>query len=218
MPTTFPEDTTLNEYDLYETAKPYVMPEPPGHEKPQPGQHMHDEEEESIYLDLPPPTKKYLFDWMPHDIIKFEIFPYLDYESRIAVNKCLPPVDRVSTRMKPEQIIKHDLAINTVRLFSIVSNIKNTSSHAARRLKKIIGMFNEFKSYRTATILQHNSKFRKATIEKLNEFIDPKNPDYKLISAYYKRKIILSARETLQFIKKIPFIKEIEINRIVRNQ
>ena len=48
-----------------------------------------------------------VLDSLPVDVIKYNIFPLLDYQTRLNMNLCLPAWDRVQTRMPPESVIKH---------------------------------------------------------------------------------------------------------------
>jgi hypothetical protein len=49
-----------------------------------------------------------VLDEFPLDVIRVHIFPSLDYESRINLNQCLPPWDRIQKKMDPMAIRKHD--------------------------------------------------------------------------------------------------------------
>ena len=49
-----------------------------------------------------------VLDQFPLDVIRVHIFPSLDYESRINLNQCLPPWDRIQKKMDPMAIRKHD--------------------------------------------------------------------------------------------------------------
>ena len=49
-----------------------------------------------------------VLDELPLDVIRVHIFPCLDYYSRINLNQCLPPWDRIQKKMDPMAIRKHD--------------------------------------------------------------------------------------------------------------
>ena len=44
----------------------------------------------------------YLFDNLPLEVILYEIFPNLDYDSRVTANAMLPPQDRQSKKLNPD--------------------------------------------------------------------------------------------------------------------
>jgi hypothetical protein len=117
-------------------------------------------------------AKLTVFDNLPLDIIKFEIFPHLNYNERINLNLCLPPQDRISKRMLKASIEKHERKI-------LVNSIKNyfdyhdtTTAHTNKQLKNITRMFTVLQKPRYFTLISGNSNFREVTINKIRELLD----------------------------------------------
>jgi len=61
-----------------------------------------------------------VLDQFPLDVIRVHIFPSLDYESRINLNQCLPPWDRIQMKMDPLAIRKHDNCIRRAHINEIL--------------------------------------------------------------------------------------------------
>ena len=59
-----------------------------------------------------------VLDEFPLDVIRVHIFPSLDYESRINLNQCLPPWDRIQNKMDPLAIRKHDVHVRRTHINS----------------------------------------------------------------------------------------------------
>ena len=55
------------------------------------------------YLSSEPCT--HLFDELPTDMIYYEIFPYLDYNSRVIANLLLPRQDRLRRPLEKDVVI-----------------------------------------------------------------------------------------------------------------
>jgi hypothetical protein len=88
-----------------------------------------------------------VLDQFPLDIIRVHIFPSLDYESRINLNQCLPPWDRIQKKMDPLAIRKHDNCVRRahineillkVTLLAIIHPYRNTDVTVAKNLEKVL--------------------------------------------------------------------------------
>jgi hypothetical protein len=88
-----------------------------------------------------------VLDELPLDVIRVHIFPCLDYYSRINLNQCLPPWDRIQNKMDPLAIRKHDNYIRRahineillkVTLLAIIHPHRNTDIAVAKNLAKVL--------------------------------------------------------------------------------
>jgi hypothetical protein len=88
-----------------------------------------------------------VLDELPLDVIRVHIFPCLDYYSRINLNQCLPPWDRIQTKMDPLAIRKHDNGVRRahineillkVTLLAIIHPYRNTDTAVAKNLAKVL--------------------------------------------------------------------------------
>ena len=70
-----------------------------------------------------------VLDQFPLDVIRVHIFPSLDYESRINLNQCLPPWDRIQKKMDPLAIRKHDNCVRRAHINEILLIICSLFDH-----------------------------------------------------------------------------------------
>jgi hypothetical protein len=116
---------------------------------------------------------------LPMDIISHHIFPYLDYESRINMNLCLPPRERVRTKMNPHAIKKHETLRCVATMQSILISLEARDSythqwvyHGDKRIRRILQMFNLFLKDEYFFLYTHFPEFRAVFIEKITEIQD----------------------------------------------
>jgi hypothetical protein len=64
-----------------------------------------------------------VLDDLPMHVIQYDIFSYLDYDSRINLNQCLPIWDRVPTKMAAPSIMKHDMNLRVKIIQGILNRI-----------------------------------------------------------------------------------------------
>jgi hypothetical protein len=88
-----------------------------------------------------------VLDEIPLDVIRVHIFPCLDYESRINLNQCLPPWDRLPNRMNTEMMRVHDLRVRIKHLESMNGRLDDlytwpyTEDKETKRMKVITDYF-----------------------------------------------------------------------------
>ena len=94
-----------------------------------------------------------VFDEFPMFVIEYHIFPYLDYQTRISLNQCLPPWDRIQTKMNPQSIQKHQINYCVNVVASMLSSLEEKISPAwnapwlyrgDRRIQRMIEMLSLF--------------------------------------------------------------------------
>jgi hypothetical protein len=108
-----------------------------------------------------------VLDELPLDVIRVYIFPKLDYESRIQLNRCLPPCDRLSKKMDHASVERHDTltTTETVREYLLKLSYIMTPND---RYKLAIKMFALFFKPRYLNLVRHNNNFRSVLLEKLD--------------------------------------------------
>lgn len=190
-------DSSENEYASRAPATCTEQPAPLGQEqKPSPGSY----EEESIYMDLPPKTTKHLFDELPLEVIREVIFPYLDFESKICVNRCLPIQDRLTKKIPRNSIESHDVFVSTNNFQSRLNLIRLTRAVDRKTKNKktnmIIRMMKEFHTNRHGIILRNHPNFRMVLIKKLKEFINP-DGEIASLTRYFKKKLSNACKTAL---------------------
>jgi hypothetical protein len=119
-----------------------------------------------------------VLDNLPYQVIQYEIFPFLDYNSRINLNMCLPVWDRVRTRMPSQSLKKHQTDCCVKIVGSILKSLEyrnpdtNKWSYTGdRRLQRMIHMLELFKTDQYFFLYTHFPGFREAFSTKLDEMI-----------------------------------------------
>lgn len=136
------------------------------------------------YLSSEPCT--HLFDELPTDIIYYEIFPYLDYNSRVTANLLLPRQDRLRTPLQKDTVIMLEMCLGNAAMGSLLKKQSRTTNRISRNRLTL-------KIWRTVTLFpslyQHNSKFREVVAAKAAEFSGPSMVEYAHVSNYTRREL-----------------------------
>ena len=113
-----------------------------------------------------------VLDELPLDVIRVYIFPRLDYESRIQLNRCLPPCDRLSKKMDRASVERHDIVTTThvVKEYLLKLEWVWTPND---RYKIAIKMFALFFKPRYLNLVRHNNNFRSVLLNKLDSLKIP---------------------------------------------
>ena len=122
-----------------------------------------------------------VFDNLPLVIIKHSIFPYLDYNTRNSLNLCLPPWDRISTRIPRNKIQEHNMAVCVSKISSILNSLNSShiyiesASGEEPRLNRVIEMISLFMKEEYFMIYKGSLRFRNMFCIKLEEFLNTTN-------------------------------------------
>lgn len=119
-----------------------------------------------------------VLDSLPMVLITHFINPSLDYESRVNLNQCLPPWDRVSRKMPKDSIILHDINIRKSVLSSLIYKLDRKSwewgpinaINGNPRILLFIKIYRLFLNPMYFIIISHFPIFRKTIIDKASEF------------------------------------------------
>jgi len=142
----------------------------------------------------------YLFDNLPLEIIRFEIFPYLDYEGRNAVNACLPRQDRIPTPFAKDSNNILMIKIQTC----LLKKLLDRTYKETRRHREILKLFRSFD--KLSHIFQYNYKFHVCMIEKCKKYSKSDEPEYTLTTKYFKKTLVKLCADFLEVYKiKYPF-------------
>ena len=138
----------------------------------------------SKYLSSEPCT--HLFDQLPTDMIYYEIFRYLDYDSRVTANLLLPQKDRLRTPLKKDAVLQFQLRLASTILVTLVNKQARAKNSVARnrlslKIWRTVPLFPE--------LVQYNSKFRAVITEKAVEFSDPSLEDLERVSPYTRKEL-----------------------------
>jgi hypothetical protein len=128
----------------------------------------------------------HLFDQLPTDMIYYEIFPYLDYDSRVTANLLLPLKDRLRTPLRKDAVLEFAMCFGGSILISFVNKQGTTKNRITRNRMSL-------KIWRTVPLFpelfQYNSRFRAVISEKAAEFSDPSVEDMDHVTAYTRKEL-----------------------------
>lgn len=112
-----------------------------------------------------------VLDELPLDVIRVYIFPKLDYDSRIELNRCLPPWDRLSKKMNPASVNAHDRLTTVPEIKKYLDKLNNNRiGDNTKRFKLIIQMFCLICRPRYINMTQYNFNFRQTLFDRLEHF------------------------------------------------
>jgi len=136
------------------------------------------------YLSSDPIT--HLFDQLPTDMIYYEIFPYLDYNSRVTANLLLPRKDRLRTPLQKDVVVMLEMSLGKAAMSSLIKKQSHTTNPISRNRLTL-------KIWRTVplfpSLYQYNSRFREVVAAKAAEFSDPSMVEYAHVSNYTRKEL-----------------------------
>ena len=155
---------------------------------------------------------KHLFDQLPTDMIYYEIFPYLDYNSRVTANILLPHKDRLGIPLRKDAALELSMKMASDHLKSLVFKQRDARSNLARNRLSL-------KIWRTLPLypelVQYNSRFRAIIIQKSKEFSNPDLEHVLRVTPYTRKELkklcegfILSLETSLPFVRDVRIVPE----------
>lgn len=162
--------------------------------------------------------------WLPiEDVLHESIFPLLDYESRINLNRCLEPYERFRPRQFSDGDLQaHDhfatleaLTIKMGRIHStdLITNKKWRLRARAFNIMNIIAFLGHHPS--AQLFLRTYHAMRKVWIHKLTDWSDPNHASLTTSSVYIREKISGLARSALPNIMALePFPRIVRAKQI----
>ena len=149
---------------------------------------------------------QYLFDNLPLDMIQFEIFPYLDYDSRVLANTMLPPVDRIRVPLKKDAALQFALTYSSMKICSYLKKLDTVTGTTRRRL--ILKIYREIPKH--FHILEYSERARTEILKKCLEFSDPNGDEYESSTHHMKRELPKLCKTIIEMGAKRPFIRHVE--------
>ena len=154
----------------------------------------------------------HLFDQLPTEMIYYEIFPYLDYNSRVTANLLLPRKDRLSIPLRKDAVLELSMKMASYHLKSLVFKQRDAKSNLARNRLSL-------KIWRTLPLypelVQYNSRFRAIVIEKSKEFSNPDLEHVLRVTPYTRKELkklcddfIASLETTVPFVRDLRIVSE----------
>ena len=149
----------------------------------------------------------HLFDELPTDLIYYEIFPYLDYNSRVTANLLLPQKDRLRTPLRKDATLEFSIRLAGSIVTSLIRKQSRTKNNTGRNRLSL-------KIWRTMSrfpqLIQYSSRFRRVVSEKAIEFMDPRLEDVQRITPYTRKTLkALCEGFLLSLETSYPFLYEV---------
>jgi hypothetical protein len=164
------------------------------------------------YMSSEPVT--HLFDQLPTDMIYYEIFSYLDYNSRVTANLLLPQQDRLRTPLRKDAVLEFQMRLGTTLITSIIwkqTNARNSIGRNRLTLKiwRTVPKFPE--------LFQYSAKFREVVAAKAVEFTEPALEEFSHISPYMRKELKRLCETFLSSLEKYPYIREVALSNEQEN-
>lgn len=152
-----------------------------------------------------------LFDLLPlEDVIHEILFPMLDYESRINLNRCFIPSERYYSRFTNTDMITHDLYVSsnhvrhTFAMFDEVSDIDSSQKRIQMRSQLMVKILNMFRPRgRGISLMIYYPQFRETVLQKFMSVLDPESDTLTHATMYFKKKLRTISRELLPYLQNI---------------
>ena len=157
------------------------------------------------YMSSEPVT--HLFDQLPTDMIYYEIFPYLDYNSRVTANLLLPHKDRLRTPLRKDAALEFKMRLGSSLMTSLIRKQGNAVNSTGRnrltlKIWRTVPQFPE--------LFQYSAKFRAVVAAKALEFTDPALEEVSHISPYTRKELKrLCEAFLLSLETSYPYIREV---------
>ncbi len=165
------------------------------------------------YLSSEPVT--HLFDQLPTDMIYYEIFPYLDYNSRVTANLLLPHQDRLRTPLRKDAVLEFQMRYATTVILSLIHKQANARSKLVRnrltlKIWRTLPLFPE--------LVQYSCKFRETVVAKTIELMDPSLEDLETTTPYTRKTLrALCVSFLLSLENSYPYIREVALSNEQEN-
>lgn len=160
-----------------------------------------------IYKKKKKPMVANLFDQLPTDVIYYEIFPYLDYNSRVTANLLLPLKDRLRTPLRKDAVIEISMLFATQKILPLLRTFNKPTTSLAYKTRLILKIWRYLLDF--PILLQYSNRFREITYLKAIELklsLDEKQHNF---SKYACKKLNELLNNYLIFLEKTPFIREV---------
>jgi hypothetical protein len=152
----------------------------------------------------------YLFDNLPLEIIHREIFPNLDYSSRVLANAMLPPQDRISKKLDEDKILRIQIRMSVHKILNFLRSIVESMgfNNIGQRNRRILKMVRCLLKEDT-TVFKYNLEVRKAVIETTTRFL--LENQYEGTTRHMKKTLPPLCESLLKIIESVPFVRHIPL-------
>lgn len=150
------------------------------------------------------------FELLPNDVLRHNLFPYLDYGSRRDLNLTFQPGSKIVTKIDSEKLVQVEMMLAIDPIKRALKEADHMSyKPATEKASVILNLINNILP-KHLVIAQYNESFRQVLKERLIFFSDPTNRDFNYVSETIKNQIIEASSKTGTLLQESrPYIKEL---------
>ena len=149
----------------------------------------------------------HLFDNLPTDIIYYEIFPYLDYDSRVTANLMFPYEDRIRHPLKKDAALGFAISLSSVLLLKVVKTVKSYIPRI-NRSRKILHIYRNLVP-KYIFMVEYCPNYREMIKMKCENYINPAFEEYSQASSHVKKNLPILCANILEMIEQRPLQREV---------
>ena len=149
----------------------------------------------------------HLFDNLPTDIIYYEIFPFLDYDSRVTANLMLPRKDRIRHPLKKDAALGFAISLSSAILLKAVNSVP-TSATKLSRSRKILNIYRNLVP-KYIFMVEYSPIYRGMMKLKCEDYINPAFEEYQTASPHLIKTMPVLCGNILEMIEQRPFKREV---------
>jgi hypothetical protein len=153
----------------------------------------------------------HLFDNLPTDIIYYEIFPFLDYDSRVTANLMLPRKDRIRHPLKKDAALGFAIRLSSVLLLKVVNSVATAKTKLSRS-RKVLQVYRTFVP-KYIFLTEYCSKYREMMILKCQDYTDLTFEEYDTATPHTKKTLPILCANILEMIEQRPFKRAVADSR-----
>ena len=153
----------------------------------------------------------HLFDNLPTDIIYYEIFPFLDYNSRVTANLMLPRKDRIRHPLKKDAALGFAISLSSAILLKAVNSVP-TSTTKLSRCRKILNIYRNLVP-KYIFLVEYSPRYREMMKLKCQDYINPAFEEYQTASPHLIKTMPVLCANILEMIEQSPFKREVCISK-----
>jgi len=153
----------------------------------------------------------HLFDNLPTDIIYYEIFPFLDYDSRVTANLMLPRKDRIRHPLKKDAALGFAIRLSSVLLLKVVNSVATAKTKLSRS-RKVLNIYRNFVP-KYIFLTEYCPRYREMMILKCKDYIDPTFEEYNSATPHTKKTLPVLCANILEMIEQRPLKRAVADSR-----
>lgn len=149
----------------------------------------------------------HLFDNLPTDIIYYEIFPFLDYNSRVTANLMVPRKDRIRHPLKKDAALGFAIRLSSVNLLKVVNSVATATTKLSRS-RKILNIYRNLVP-KYIFLTEYCTRYREMMKLKCQDYINPAFEEYQTASPHLIKTMPVLCANILEMIEQRPLKREV---------